>query len=143
MGTLSVVCASKEEKDRVESQLKVLIRPMYSNPPVYGARLIAEILSDKTLRKQWTLECKSMADRILDMRLSLKDSLEKSGSTKNWDHITDQIGMFCYTGMTSQQVKRLIEEFHIYCTEDGRISVAGLNFNNVQYVAQSIHEVTK
>jgi len=143
VGTLSVVCASKEEKDRVESQLKVLVRPMYSNPPVYGARLIAEILSDKTLRQQWTLECKSMADRILAMRTSLKESLKKSGSTKNWDHITDQIGMFCYTGMTSQQVKRLIEEFHIYCTEDGRISVAGLNSKNVQYVAQSIHEVTK
>ena len=143
VGTLSVVCASKEEKDRVESQLKVLVRPMYSNPPVYGARLIAEILSDQTLRQQWTLECKSMADRILEMRTSLKESLKKSGSTKNWDHITDQIGMFCYTGMSSQQVKRLIEEFHIYCTEDGRISVAGLNSKNVQYVAQSIHEVTK
>ena len=143
VGTLSVVCASKEEKDRVESQLKVLVRPMYSNPPVYGARLIAEILSDKTLREQWALECKSMAHRILDMRFYLKISLEKAGSTKNWDHITDQIGMFCYTGMTSQQVKRLIEEFHIYCTEDGRISVAGLNSTNVEYVAQSIHEVTK
>ena len=143
VGTLSVVCSSKEEKERVESQLKVLIRPMYSNPPVYGARIIAEILSDKTLRQQWTLECKGMADRILTMRSALKESLKKAGSTKKWDHITDQIGMFCYTGMTQQQVKRLIQEFHIYCTEDGRISVAGLNSKNVDYVAQCMHEVTK
>lgn len=101
-----------------------------------------EILKDPALKAEWMADCKAMADRIKDMRTELKTELEKLGSKINWQHITNQIGMFCFSGLTAQQVERLRMEFHIYCTEDGRISMAGINKSNVQYIAQAIHACT-
>jgi aspartate aminotransferase len=116
---------------------------MYSNPPVHGARLVNEILSDPVLRKQWRGECKSMAERIQLMRSLLRNKLKEVGSTKDWKHITDQIGMFAFTGLSVEQVLKMRKDFSIYCTEDGRISLAGINSKNVAYIANSIHQVTK
>ena len=84
-----------------------------------------------------------MADRITGVRTQLKQELADAGSTKNWDHVTNQIGMFCYSGLSKDQVNTLINEHHIYLTQDGRISMAGVTSKNVQYLAQCIHEVTK
>ncbi|CAM9237439.1 unnamed protein product [Choristocarpus tenellus] len=142
IGALSVVCRDPEEAARVSSQLKLVIRPMYSNPPIHGARLVAEILSSPALRDEWSAECKGMADRIMLMRTELKTNLEKLGSQRNWDHITAQIGMFCYTGLTKDEVLKIRGDNHVYFTADGRISMAGLTSSNVQYVAESIHKVT-
>jgi len=143
VGCLSIVGRDVEEKERLESQLKILVRPMYSNPPVHGARIVARILSDEKLSKQWYKECKGMADRIITMRESLKSKLEKAGSTRNWDHITSQIGMFCFTGLNKDQCEKMIKDYHIYLTGNGRISMAGVTSGNVQYLADSIHALTK
>lgn len=86
------------------SQVKILIRPMYSNPPTHGARIATKILTQPDLRSIWLKEVKQMADRIITMRTQLVDNLKKNGSKKNWQHITDQIGMFCFTGLNQQQV---------------------------------------
>jgi aspartate aminotransferase len=143
IGTLSVVGQDKEEAARLASQLKAIVRPMYSNPPVYGARLVVEVLKDEALRQQWTTECRGMADRIIKMRHLLKDSLVGLGSTRDWSHITDQIGMFCFTGLNKEQVLQIRGPEHaIYCTEDGRISMAGITSANVAHVAKAIHTVT-
>ncbi len=143
IGAFSVVCQDPEEKARVESQLKILIRPMYSNPPVHGARIIEIVLSDETLKAQWYKECKGMADRIITMRHSLKGKLEALGSPHNWNHVTSQIGMFCFSGLDEKKVNRLREEFHIYMTKDGRISMAGVTSGNVNYLAECMHTVSK
>jgi len=144
VGALSFVCNSTEEKANLESQLKALIRPMYSNPPVHGARVVSEVLGDPELAAQWRQECKSMADRIKDMRQALRSSLEDDQkSPKDWSHITSQIGMFAFTGLTKDQVLYMRKEFNVYCTADGRISVAGLTNDNVAYVAQAIHAATQ
>jgi aspartate aminotransferase len=84
-----------------------------------------------------------MADRIISMRSTLVDNLKKEGSSHNWQHITDQIGMFCFTGLNSEQVQRLIKEFSVYLTNDGRISIAGVSSKNNAYLAHAIHQVTK
>ena len=84
-----------------------------------------------------------MADRIIDMRAALKAELIAAGSSRNWDHITQQIGMFCFSGLDAAQVERLKEDYHVYITKDGRISMAGVTTANVKYVASAIHEVTK
>ena len=97
------------------SQIKILVRPMYSNPPIHGAHLVREILGSKDLRTEWLQEVKGMADRIIGVRTALKSNLEKLGSQRSWNHITDQIGMFCFTGMTPQQVCILIINIHFYC----------------------------
>ncbi|OMH81573.1 Aspartate aminotransferase, mitochondrial [Zancudomyces culisetae] len=144
VGTFSVVCASSEEKDRVLSQFKILIRPIYSSPPVNGARIAAEVLSNPELNKLWLTEVKGMADRIISMRSLLRKHLEEDcKSSLSWKHITDQIGMFCFTGISPEAVDRLKDEFHIYLTRNGRISMAGITTKNVRYVAESFHEVTK
>uniref|UniRef100_A0A8C5L8X2 Aspartate aminotransferase, mitochondrial n=1 Tax=Jaculus jaculus TaxID=51337 RepID=A0A8C5L8X2_JACJA len=88
-------------------------------------------------------EVKGMADRIISMRTQLVSNLKKEGSTHNWQHITDQIGMFCFTGLKPEQVERLTKEFSVYMTKDGRISVAGVTSGNVGYLAHAIHQVTK
>jgi aspartate aminotransferase len=142
-GAFSLLCSSKEEADRTMSQLKILIRPMYSNPPIHGARLVAEILGDAALKREWLGDVKEMADRIISVRSTLRANLKKLGSARNWEHITDQIGMFCFTGMNQQQCERLSKEFSIYLTKDGRISMAGVTSKNVEYLAQAIHAVTK
>ncbi|KAI2653567.1 Aspartate aminotransferase, mitochondrial [Labeo rohita] len=114
-----------EEAKRVESQLKILIRPIYSNPPMNGARIASTILTTPELYKEWLVEVKGMADRIIKMREMLVSNLKKEGSTQNWQH-----------------VERLIKEFSIYMTKDGRISVAGVTSANVGYLAHAIHAVT-
>ena len=147
VGSYDVVVTTYEvanaEARALESQLKAVIRPMYSSPPVHGARVVAEVLGDADLRAKWTAECKAMADRISEMRAALKAKLADAGSTRDWAHITDQIGMFAYTGLTADQVQAMRDEFHVYCTLDGRISVAGLTPSNVDHVAKAIHAVSK
>uniref|UniRef100_A0A5F9DTB2 Aspartate aminotransferase n=1 Tax=Oryctolagus cuniculus TaxID=9986 RepID=A0A5F9DTB2_RABIT len=143
VGAFTVICKDADEAKRVESQLKILIRPMYSNPPIHGARIASTILTSPDLRKQWLQEVKGMADRIIGMRTQLVSNLKKEGSTHSWQHITDQIGMFCFTGLKPEQVERLTKEFSIYMTKDGRISVAGVTSGNVGYLAHAIHQVTK
>jgi len=143
IGALTMVCANPVEAEALESQLKILIRPMYSNPPIYGARIVATVLSDPHLAAEWRTEVKLMASRIIGMRESLVAQLKEIGSRRDWSHITKQIGMFCFTGLTPEQVDRLRSDFHIYLTRNGRISIAGITSSNVQYLASSIHAVTK
>lgn len=143
VGAFTITCENKDEAARVMSQIKILIRPMYSNPPIHGARIAARILNTANLRTQWLGEVKGMADRIISMRKQLKDGLAKEGSSRDWKHITDQIGMFCFTGLKPDQVERLTKDFSVYLTKDGRISVAGLSSKNVGYLAKAMHEVTK
>ncbi|KAI9833393.1 MAG: aspartate transaminase aat1 [Phylliscum demangeonii] len=142
VGAFSIVCESAAEKKRVDSQIKILVRPLYSNPPVHGARVAAAILNDDSLRAQWLAEVKGMADRIITMRALLRKHLEQVGSKRDWSHITSQIGMFAYTGLTADQMDRLAREHSVYATRDGRISVAGITTGNVERLAQAIHQVT-
>lgn len=105
VGAFTVICADKDEAARVMSQVKILIRPMISNPPIHGARIAGRILSDPKLRSQWLADVKTMAERIITMRKRLRDLLSKEGSKRNWQHITDQIGMFCFTGLEPPMVR--------------------------------------
>jgi len=143
VGAFSLICSSKQESETVMSQLKIVIRPMYSSPPIHGARIASEILANPQLRAQWVIEVKGMADRIIEMRSELKSRLTKAGSTRNWAHITDQIGMFCFTGMTAAQVEKLAKDHSIYLTKDGRVAIVGITTKNVDYLANAIHQVTK
>lgn len=143
VGALTFLADDAAQAARMESQLKILARATYSNPPVHGARIVDIILSDPALNKQWHGEVKEMADRIIRMRTLLFDNLKALGSKRSWTHVTDQIGMFCYSGMTPEQVDRITSEFHVYLTRNGRISMAGVTSKNVGYLAEAIHAVTK
>ncbi|KAI5640707.1 aminotransferase class I and II domain-containing protein [Phthorimaea operculella] len=140
VGALTFLCGDEESAAKMMSQVKIMIRTMYSNPPLYGARLVTEILSNPELHQTWLRDVKSMADRIISMRTKLRAGIEGAGNKHSWRHITDQIGMFCYTGLKPDQVERLTKDFHIYLTKDGRISVAGISSKNVDYIAEGIHK---
>jgi len=141
-GSLTFLTGNEKEASAVESQLKILVRPMYSNPPITGARIVSTILGDPKLNAQWRTEVDKMAKRISGMRTQLVDNLKSLGS-KDWSHITNQIGMFSYTGLKPEQVDKMTSEFHVYLVRNGRISIAGITPHNVGHLAKAMHEVTK
>ena len=104
IGALSIVTADAKTTQAIQSQLKMIIRPMYSNPPSNGARIVAHVLSSPTLYAEWVAELKTMSDRILDMRAQLRAGLEQYKPDMDWSYITSQIGMFAYTGLSEHQV---------------------------------------
>ena len=141
VGALSVVCRSREEAARVLSQLKVVIRTNYSNPPTHGAQIVATVLGDAALRSQWEAELAGMRQRIKAMRQSLAQHLQAAGVRGNLSHITRQQGMFSYSGLSAEQMQRLRREASIYGLDSGRICVAALNAGNVARVAEAIAKV--
>ncbi|KAI0030667.1 glutamic oxaloacetic transaminase AAT1 [Vararia minispora EC-137] len=144
VGAFSLTVADAEEKARIDSQLKIVIRPMYSNPPLHGARIASTILTNPELYAEWETEVKGMADRIINMRERLYDELTHTHKTPGeWGHIKSQIGMFSYTGLTPPQTSALAEKAHIYMTSFGRISMAGLNNSNIDYFAESVSKAVK
>jgi len=143
VGTFSVVCANKGKVAAVLSQLDIIIRNLYSNPPKHGAYIVKKVLSTPALNKMWQEELLSMSLRIQDMRSALKAELLKLGTPGNWDHITSQIGMFSFTGLNPAQCKLMVEKHHIYMLGNGRISMAGVNTKNVKYMAACIDAVVR
>ena len=141
VGALSVVCASKEEADRVLSQLKLVIRTNYSNPQIHGATVVATVLNTPELRAQWEGELTEMRVRIKAMRQKLVDGLKAAGVKQDMSFITDQIGMFSYSGLSKDQMQRLRSEFGVYGTDAGRMCVAALNSGNIDWVCASIAKV--
>jgi aspartate aminotransferase len=128
---------------RVASQLAILQRSEISNPPLYGARIASIVLNDPALFAEWQENLRTMSGRIIDMRKKLRGKLEELGTPGQWNHITDQIGMFSFTGLSEAQVLKLRSDYHIYMTKNGRISMAGLNSRNVDYVATAVDRVVR
>lgn len=139
-GALHVVCHDKATADIVMSQVKILIRTNYSSPPKHGARIAAMLLNNEELRAEWLSQLVDVTKRMNTMRTALRASLEKSGIKGDWSHITKQIGMFSFTGLTEKQVDQMIKKHSIYMTKDGRISVCGINTKNVEYIAAAIKD---
>eukprot|EP00009_Paramoeba_aestuarina_P009334 CAMPEP_0201522558 /NCGR_PEP_ID=MMETSP0161_2-20130828/18110_1 /ASSEMBLY_ACC=CAM_ASM_000251 /TAXON_ID=180227 /ORGANISM="Neoparamoeba aestuarina, Strain SoJaBio B1-5/56/2" /LENGTH=406 /DNA_ID=CAMNT_0047921443 /DNA_START=21 /DNA_END=1241 /DNA_ORIENTATION=+ len=140
VGTLSLHCESAEVANACFTQLNSSIRGMYSNPPRNGAYIVHKILSTPELRAMWHEEVKTMSSRIITARKMLKDELIALGTPGNWDHITNQIGMFSFTGLNAQQVAVMENEFSIFMLPNGRMSMAGVNTGNVAYVAKAMHQ---
>ena len=141
VGALSVVCASKEEATRVLSQLKIVIRTNYSNPPTHGASVVATVLTTPMLRALWEQELSGMRARIKAMRSALVQKLQAAGVKGDLGFITAQQGMFSYSGLSAAQMQRLRGEFGIYGLDSGRICVAALNEHNLDAVARAMAAV--
>ena len=138
VGALSVLCESKEQADKVLSQLKLVIRTNYSNPATHGGTVVALVLNTPELRAQWEVELGEMRVRIKAMRQKLVDGLKAAGVQQDMRFITAQIGMFSYSGLSKDQMVRLRNEFGVYGTDTGRMCVAALNSKNIDYVCASI-----
>jgi aromatic-amino-acid transaminase len=141
VGALSVVCASAGERDRVLSQLKIVIRTNYSNPPTFGAQIVATVLTTPALRDQWETELAGMRLRIRQMRELLVSRLAAAGVTQDLGYITRQQGMFSYSGLSVAQMHRLRSEFGVYGVDSGRICVAAINSRNIDRVVAALAAV--
>ncbi|XP_015573116.1 aspartate aminotransferase, cytoplasmic isoform X2 [Ricinus communis] len=139
VGALSIVCKTADVASRVNSQLKLVIRPMYSNPPIHGAAIAAAVLKDRELFTEWTVELKAMIKRITNLRGQLHDALCDRGTPGDWSHIKRQVGMFTFSGLNEEQVAFMTEEYHVYMSSDGRINMAGLSTKTVSHLANAIH----
>ncbi|MGY0633461.1 amino acid aminotransferase [Luteimonas sp. A478] len=142
IGALTVVSDSAEECERVQSQVKRLVRTNYSSPSNHGAALVAGVLNDPALRTQWEEELGQMRTRIHALRDGLVERLAAHGAA-DFEFIRHQAGMFSYSGLSRAQVDRLREEFGIYAVGTGRICVAGLNMDNIDYVAEAVSRVSR
>ncbi len=143
VGALSVVTGSPEEAMRVLSQVKRLVRTNYSNPPTHGGQIVATVLGNPQLRSLWDRELGGMRERIKEMRKRLVDAVQKRVPGTDWSFILKQRGMFSYSGLSKDQVRRLREDKSIYTIDTGRICVAALTSKNVDYVADAIAEVIR
>jgi len=141
VGALSVLCASKADAERVLSQIKIVIRTNYSNPQIHGATVVATVLNTPALRAQWEEELAEMRVRIKAMRQMLVDGLAAAGVQQDMSFITQQVGMFSYSGLGKEQMLRLRSEFGVYGTDTGRMCVAALNSRNIDHVCQAIAKV--
>ena len=141
VGALSVVCGSGEECTRVLSQLKIVIRTNYSNPPTFGAQVVATVLSTPALRTLWEEELAGMRERIRATRGHLVAALQAAGVKGDLGYITSQKGMFSYSGLGKPQMERLRNEFGVYGVDSGRICVAAINSGNIAVVAKALAQV--
>ena len=141
VGALSVHCETADEAAKVLSQLKIAIRTNYSNPPIHGGSVVAAVLNNPEWRSLWESELAGMRVRIKDMRQKLVEGLKAAGVQRDMGFITQQIGMFSYSGLSKDQMVRLRNEFGIYGTDTGRMCVAALNSKNIDYVCAGIAKV--
>lgn len=137
-GAFTLVAGSADVAEKAQTQVKLIIRTLYSNPPKHGAGSVNIVLNDEKLRHQWEEELTEMRNRIKSMRETLVRLLKEYGATENFDFILQQNGMFSFSGLNPDQVKRLRDEFGIYIVGSGRINVAGITPSNIDYLAKSI-----
>jgi len=142
VGALSIVAPNATEAKAVQSQIKRIIRTIYSSPSNHGAALVAGVLNSPELRALWEEELTEMRERIHALRHGLVDRLVALGAPE-FSFINDQAGMFSYSGLSRVQVDKLRDEYGIYAVGTGRICVAALSQSNLDYVAQAVANVSK
>lgn len=141
VGSISVVARQSQTVPAIQSQLKSIIRTLYSTPPKHGGAIVETILGDPALRIAWEAELRTMRDRIAQLRRQFAAELKRVATRRDFGFVDQQIGMFSFSGLNAKQAVRLREEFAIYLVESGRINVAGLNSGNLARVCQAIAAV--
>ena len=143
VGGLTFVCDDQATAQKVLGQLKATVRRIYSSPASTGALLVENVLNNADLTAQWQAELQEMRERIIKMRELLNAKLSAALPERDFSYLVKQQGMFSYTGLTGEQVDILKDKYGIYLVRSGRMCAAGLNLNNIDYVAESIAEVLK
>lgn len=143
IGALTVVAQNEEAAQTILSHVKQAIRANFSNPPEHGAAIVAEVLNDPKLRAQWEQEVGEMRDRINGLRHLFVETLNEKGVQRDFSFITRQRGMFSFSGLTPDQVKALRDDYAIYIVGSGRISVAGMSEDSMDYLCEAIADVLK
>jgi aromatic-amino-acid transaminase len=141
VGAVCFVTKDADEAKRVTSQLKRVVRTNYSNPSSHGGQIVALVLSDSELRARWEVELAEMRLRIQSMRKLFVQKLAERGIKRDFSFIAQQKGMFSFSGIELEAVRRLRSDFGIYIVDSGRICVAAMNENNLGPVTEAIAKV--
>jgi aspartate/tyrosine/aromatic aminotransferase len=141
VGTLSILAEDAGSKDTVYSQVNSIVRTIYSVPPDHGAVVVSLILNDPELKAAWRLELAGMRGRLKEMRVLLNDALKDRAPDHDFSHLVRATGMFCFLGVTADQVARLKKDYGVYMVNSSRINIAGITAHNVNYLADSIAAV--
>ncbi|CAN5467934.1 aspartate/tyrosine/aromatic aminotransferase [soil metagenome] len=143
IGALTLVAANQTAAQTALSHIKQAIRANFSSPPAHGAEIVTTVLRDPALRAQWEAEVTAMRDRINTMRHLFVETLNEKGVTRDFSFIAQQRGMFSFSGLNPDQVKALREKHAVYIVGSGRISVAGMTEDNMDYLCSAIADVLK
>eukprot|EP00659_Diplonema_papillatum_P000410 gene410-587_t len=143
IGCLAYVCKSARAARAIQSQLKTIVRRVYSNPPLHGARIVSTILNDPDLRRLWERELRGMAERVQVMKADLVAELQSLGTPGDWSFLKRHVGMFSMTGLSLAQIERLRSKSHVYLLKNGRLSWPGLTRKTVPQVARGIDDVVR
>ncbi|MFY1027867.1 amino acid aminotransferase [Actinobacillus seminis] len=141
VGAFTLVAENEQIAETALTQVKTIVRTLYSNPASHGASTVALVLGDEQLRSEWENELTEMRERIKKMRHLFVQLLKESGAKQDFSFIIEQNGMFSFSGLSAEQVDRLKEEFAIYAVRSGRINVAGITEDNIRYLCESIVNV--
>ncbi|MDH3482359.1 MAG: aspartate/tyrosine/aromatic aminotransferase [Gammaproteobacteria bacterium] len=141
VGTLSILAADEASRDTVYSQVNNVVRTIYSVPPDHGAVVVATILNDPELKAAWRVELATMRARLREMRVLLTDALQARAPEHDFSHLVRAVGMFCFLGVTADQVARLKKDYGVYMVDSSRINIAGITAHNVNYLADAIAAV--
>ena len=138
VGTLTILSAGAVTNDIVDSQVNNLVRTIYSMPPDHGAAVVSIILNDASMRAEWVVEVTKMRERLREMRNLLDKALAEKAPGHDFSHVIRATGMFCFLGLTRQQIMQLKTDFGIYMVNSSRINIAGITVENVSYLTDSI-----
>jgi aromatic-amino-acid transaminase len=141
VGALTVVAGTEEEARAAFSHVQISIRCNYSSPPSHGGAIVSAVLGNAELKKEWEGEVARIRDRIREMRGLFVETLKAKGVTRDFSFITRQNGMFSFSGLTKEQVATLREKYAIYIVGNGRINVAGMTPDNMDYLCDAIADV--
>ena len=141
VGALTLVAKEAAVAETTLSQIKTCIRTNYSNPPSHGGAVVATVLNDAMLRQQWDAELAEMRNRINGMRTLFQETIESRNTGRDWSFITQQIGMFSFSGLKAEQVDALRDKHAIYIVRDGRINVAGMSAETIDRLCDAIVSV--
>jgi len=140
-GSLHVISETTTAADAVLTQLVRIARSIYSMPPDHGAAIAHEILDNSALRESWLDEVASMRKRIQGLRRDVVLQLKQACPQRDFSFIESQRGMFSYLGISTEQVRALQVQHHVYMTDDSRMNIAGLRRENIEYFAQAVGRV--
>ena len=138
VGGITAISKTAEASAAMQSQIKLMIRTMYSNPPLHGASIVDTILNDTDLRANWIAELSEVRERIIQLRSDFVSELTQRLPEQNFNYINLQRGMFSYSGLTKAQVEQLQTEHAIYALGSGRINIAGINSSNMKQLCDAI-----
>jgi aspartate aminotransferase len=143
VGTAFILSKNSKQADIANSQLLNVIRALYSMPPAHGAAIVRRILEDQALKAMWVGEVGEMRERITSLRCELAKGMAATGINRDFSFVERERGMFSFLGLTPEQVAKLKAEYSIYMLNSSRVSIAGLNSSNMQYVLDSVAKVLK